>query len=73
MAVQPIAREVPAVMPPELAAALFEQESQRIVGMPGREFLTRWDEGEFRDFDDTPDGRELSYLILLIPFGRQDT
>jgi hypothetical protein len=65
-------KELPSVMPTDLAAALFDQEARRIVGMSGKEFLARWDAGEFRAFDDTPEGRELAYLILLIPFGRSN-
>ena len=51
--------------------ALFDQEARRVVGVSGEEFLKRWDAGEFHDFEDTPEGRDLAYLILLIPFGRQ--
>ena len=62
--------DLPLELSPERAAAFFDQVSRRIVGISGKEFLARWDAGEFRDFEDTPQGRELSYLILLIPFGR---
>lgn len=61
----------PAVLDPELGIAMFDQEARRIVGIPGDEFLARWDAGEFHDWEDTPEGRELEYLILLIPFGRR--
>lgn len=71
--VQSTTQELPSVLPPELGVALFDQESRRIVGISGNEFLARWDAGEFRDYEDTPEGRELSYLILLIPFGRRIT
>ncbi len=64
-------RDVPTVLPPELGVALFDQESRRVVGISGDEFLERWDAGEFRDWEDTPEGRKLSFLILLIPFGRR--
>ena len=63
----------PAVLDPELGIAMFDQEARRIVGISGEEFLARWDAGEFRDFEDTPEGRELTHLILLIPFGRRLT
>jgi hypothetical protein len=64
-------QDLPAVLPLELAYALFDQESRRIIGVPGEEFLARWDAGEFRNFDDTPEDRELAYLVLLTPFGRR--
>ena len=66
-------QNLPSVLPLERATALFDQESRRIVGISGEEFLARWDAGEFRNFDDTLEERELAYLILLIPFGRQFT
>jgi hypothetical protein len=60
----------PAELPAELGVALFDQESRRVTGISGDEFSARWDSGEFRDIEDKPEGRELAYLILLIPFGR---
>lgn len=71
--VQPTTQDQPTVLDPELGIAMFDQEARRIVGIPGDEFLARWDAGEFRDWEDTPEGRELEYLILLIPFGRRLT
>lgn len=71
--IETIPEDPPIVMPAELGIALFDQEARRIVGMSGDEFLERWDAGEFRDWEDTPEGRELEYLILLIPFGRRNT
>jgi hypothetical protein len=61
----------PAVLDPDLGIAMFDQEARRIVGISGDEFLARWDAGEFRDWEDTSEGRKLSFLILLIPFGRR--
>ena len=72
LAAQTIHSDTPAVLPAALAVALFDQESRRILGISGEEFLQRWDSGDFRDVEDTPEGRELSYLILLMPFGRQN-
>ena len=67
---QTTTEDLPAELSPERAAALFDQVARRIVGISGKEFLARWDAGEYREYEDTPQGRELSYLILLIPFGR---
>lgn len=64
-------QDLPTVLPPELGNALFDREARRVVGISGDEFLARWDAGEFRDWEDTPEGRKLSFLILLIPFGRR--
>jgi hypothetical protein len=63
--------DLPLVLPRDLATALFNQEARRIVGLSGDEFLARWNSGLFRSVEDTPHEREISYLILLIPFGRQ--
>jgi hypothetical protein len=62
----------PAVLDPELGIAMFDQEARRVVGMSGDEFIARWDAGEFHDWEDTPEWRDLEYLILLIPFGRRN-
>jgi hypothetical protein len=62
---------LPAVLPPDEAIALFEQEAWRLVGISGKQFLAKWDAGEYRDLDDTSGGRDIAYLALLIPFGRR--
>ncbi len=68
---QKTALDPPAVLDPELGIAMFDLEARRVVGISGDEFLAGWDAGEFRDWEDTPEGRKLSFLILLIPFGRR--
>jgi hypothetical protein len=68
---QSTTRELPSVLPEDLALALFDQEARRIARIPSEESLARWDAGESRDIEDAPEGRELAYLILLIPFGRR--
>lgn len=69
--IQSTIHDGPSVLAPELARDFFDGEARRVVGMSGEEFIARYDAGEFRDFVDDPRGRELSYLILIIPFGRQ--
>ena len=68
---QSTSQDEPTVLDAELGIAMFDQEARRVVGISGDEFLARWDAGEFRDWEDTPEGRKLSFLILLIPFGRR--
>ena len=68
---QSTSQDEPTVLDAELGIAMFDQEARRVVGISGDEFLARWDAGEFRDWEDTPEGRRLSFLILLIPFGRR--
>lgn len=63
----------PLVLDRESAIALFDAQARRVAGVSGDEFLARWDAGDYHDLDDTPEGRELSYLVLLIPFGRRDS
>jgi len=51
----------------EEGVALFDRASRRILGIPGEEFLARWDRGEYGD-DDSKAVR----LSMLIPFARQE-
>lgn len=60
-------------MEPDEARRFFDQQARAIAGIAGEEFLRRYDAGEFRYLPDTPEGRRLEFLVLLIPFGRQDT
>ncbi len=64
---------VPSVLPRDEARALFEREARRLAGVSGDDFLARWDAGEYRDLGDTPEGRRIAYLALLIPFGRRNS
>jgi hypothetical protein len=61
------------ILPPEVAIAIFDREARRIVGMSGEAFLAKWDAGDYRDvdLDATREGRDIIYLALLIPLGRQ--
>jgi hypothetical protein len=65
--------KLPSVLSPDEATALFDHESRRLAGMPAEEFLAKWDAGEYRglDLDTTQEGRNIEYLVLLIPFGRR--
>lgn len=49
---------------------LFDAQARRANQGSGEEFLRRWDAGEIRVIPDTPDGRELSKLVDMIPFAR---
>jgi hypothetical protein len=64
--------KLPSVMPPAEARAIFDEEARRIAGLSGEEFLRKWETGEYPEIEDSPEGRELSYLVMLIPFGRQN-
>lgn len=61
----------PSVLPAAEARALFDRQARRLLGLSADEFLARWDAGAYRDLEDTPEGRKLGYLALLIPFGRK--
>lgn len=61
----------PSVLSPVEARALFDQQARRLLNLSGEEFLARWDGGDYRDLPDTPEGRHVGYLALLIPFGRK--
>lgn len=71
LSVKVTTERLPSVLPADQAAALFDQEARRLAGMPGEQFLAKWDAGEYHDLNDTVDGRRIAYLVLLIPFGRR--
>lgn len=45
---------------------LFDEASQRFLGISGPEFLTCWDAGTFKG----DDRNEVYHVAMLIPFGR---
>lgn len=59
------------ILPPEEARRVFDFEARRITGLSGPEFLRCYDAGEIVGCDDTQEGREVMYLIMMIPLGRQ--
>lgn len=71
--IEELARTGQRILPPEVAVAIFDEEARRIVGMSGAEFIARWDAGEYADIplDETPEGRKVIGLALLIPLGRE--
>jgi hypothetical protein len=71
LAVKKSIERLPSVLPLEQAHDLFEREALRLAGVSGEEFLAKWDAGEYQNLEDTPEGRRIAYLALLIPFGRR--
>ena len=50
---------------------LFDRQSQRFLGMSGKEFMRRWDAGEFDDPDDrSKHGPEVMRVATLLPLVR---
>lgn len=72
LAIDKTTEYLPSVLPAEQAAALFAHEAKRLAGVTTEEFLKKWDAGDYRDLDATPEGRDIAYLALLIPFGRRN-
>src|SRR5918999_2145243 len=68
--IRPTTDASPSVLPAAEARALFDRQARRLLRLSGDEFLARWDTGEYPDLGDTPEGRTVSYLALLIPFAR---
>jgi hypothetical protein len=59
------------VVSAEEGRALFDGRARETVGMSGDEFIRRWDAGEFRPVAcNTPEGRKINRLVMLMPFGR---
>ena|SRR6266853_326585 len=48
----------------EEAAALFDREARRYLGMSGQEFITAWESGKF---DENPDQSDVMYVAMLLP------
>ena len=59
------------ILPPEECRRVFDFEARRITGLSGEEFLRRYDAGEIVEDDETQEGREIMYLIMMIPLGRK--
>jgi hypothetical protein len=47
---------------------LFDRRAKKELGISGEEFLRRWDAGEYRPVPDTPEGRKVGRLVMLMPF-----
>lgn len=45
---------------------LFDRRARALVGLPGAEFLRRWDRGDYLESADP----NVSALAVLIPFAR---
>lgn len=64
----------PAVLPDidviegEEGRAYFDRRARALLGISGEEFLRRWDAGEYRPVPDTPEGRKVGRLVMLMPF-----
>jgi hypothetical protein len=63
---------LPSVLASDEARALLDREVRRVMGMSADAFLAKWEAGDLENLPDTPEGREIVYLVLLIPFGRRD-
>jgi hypothetical protein len=51
--------------------ALFDRYAQQLLAISGSEFLRRWDAGAYRPIPDTPEGRKVRRLVMLMPFARR--
>lgn len=56
------------VLSPEEGYDLFDRHARELLGIPGDEFLRRWDAGEFRPAPDAPEDRKLNRLVMMLPF-----
>lgn len=63
----------PTMLLPEEGRELFDYVTRQVTGMPGPEFLARYDAGEIEEPGDTTSADPaLRGLIMLIPFGRAE-
>ena len=54
----------------EEARTVFDEAARYELGISGEEFLRRWDAGEFRPVPDTPDGRKIGRLVMILDLVR---
>jgi hypothetical protein len=54
----------------EEGRALFDHQAKKMLGISGKEFLERWESGRYRSVPDTPEGRKVRRLVMLVPFAR---
>jgi hypothetical protein len=54
----------------EEAHAFFDEHARKELGISGEEFLRRWDAGEYRPVPDTPEGRKVGRLVMMLSFAR---
>ena len=54
----------------EEGRALFDYKARQYLDISGEEFLRRWDAGEYRPIADTPEGRKIGRLVMMLPFAR---
>ena len=59
------------VLTREQGRQFFDRHAQRELGISGEEFLRRCDAGEYRPIPDTPEGRKVGRLVMLLPFVRR--
>lgn len=64
--------EAPSVLDEAAGVALFDRQARRLLGISGVEFLRRWDAGESRHEEDSPEARAAVHVAGLLPFGRRD-
>ena len=56
---------------PEEKRAFFDEQCRAVLGISGKEFIRRWDSGEYADLDDVPENWDIFEKSLLLAFGRQ--
>lgn len=49
---------------------LFDRLVQLELGISGEEFLCHWDNGDYSPIPDTPEGRKIGGLVMMLPFAR---
>ena len=59
------------ILTEEEGIALFDAEAHKALGISGEEFLRRWDAGEIPPVPDTPEGRPLGHLVMMLPLVRR--
>lgn len=46
---------------------IFDRRARMELGISGEEFVRRWDAGEYTPVPDTPEGRKIARLSMMLP------
>lgn len=55
------------ILSPREAWEVFDAEARRLMDMSGKEFIARWEAGEFAAIADEPGNRHIMRLALMMP------
>ena len=52
---------------------LLDKQARKYLGMSGKDFVKKWEAGEFGEYPDRPDIMHVAMLLPFVNDGRQDS